>query len=187
MTINCKVLLSDPAPFGVIVSNIPDATTKAASAPTQVVPPLTLEQINGLRESRDSFKARAKRSERERDEARKKLYDAYHERNQLVAFLARIVPYSHLVEADEDSYPATRIDADREIVRPMVCIHITTQRNLTWHFSPDEMGLFQDLPFAPSDWDGHTTEAKYELLELLGQAALKRRAQTKNETSNHPP
>jgi hypothetical protein len=46
---------------------------------------------------------------------------------------------------------------------------------MSWHISADDLDLFDHVLFAELDdpavqWDGHTTEAKYERLQILTAA-----------------
>lgn len=104
-------------------------------------------------------------------QARRERDGVFHERNQVVAALAHLmaalVPGTHLVIPEPTTYPESRRRKRRDVVRPMVCIHLPGGRNLTWHFSPEEEIFFVGLPYAPSDWDGHTTDKKYERLADL--------------------
>lgn len=84
---------------------------------------------------------------------------AYHERNQLVAFLSRIYP-SHLAQHPTD--PAW----DPEWCN-IVCIHAPCGQ-MCWHIHANEVPLFTGLGYAPNDWDGHTIAEKYERLAKLG-------------------
>lgn len=95
--------------------------------------------------------------------------DAYRERNQLVAALSRIFPAHLARHPDED----TAWDDDW---RWIVCVHINTgmekrfetvQSQATWHIHDSEINLFPHLDEAPNDWDGHSTEEKYNRLRHI--------------------
>lgn len=44
----------------------------------------------------------------------------------------------------------------------------TPEGQLSWHISPDDMDLFEHLAIVSGvEWDGHTTEEKYERLSRL--------------------
>jgi hypothetical protein len=110
-------------------------------------------------------------------QARNERNAAFRERNQIVAALARLMaavnPGSvHLVAPDPTAYPEDRQGKRREVIRPLVCIHLPDGRNLTWHFSPEERPFFMGLPEAPADWDGHDTDEKYERLADLPVAEI---------------
>jgi hypothetical protein len=105
-------------------------------------------------------------------QARDQRNAAFAERNRVVAAFAHLMAALnpggvHLVEPDPEAYPEDRKGKRREIVRSMVCIHLPDGRNLTWHFSPSDAKHFTGLPLAPADWDGHTTDEKYERLADL--------------------
>jgi len=93
-------------------------------------------------------------------ELRAALDAAYHERNQLVAFLTTCYG-AHLMR-----HPET--DPWDEDWRWIVCVH-TPQGQMTWHIHDSELGLFDHLPSSQTqnDWDGHTTEQKYLRLQAL--------------------
>lgn len=48
----------------------------------------------------------------------------------------------------------------------MVCVH-TPAGQASWHIPDFEISSFQHLSIRPNDWDGHTTEEKYERLARL--------------------
>lgn len=98
---------------------------------------------------------------------------AYKERNLLVAFLSKIFP-SHL-----SRHEANDISWDDEW-RWIVCVHAPSAQ-MTWHIHDSEYPNFVHLAhssvvdidneknvFFANDWDGHTTEEKYERLKQLG-------------------
>ena len=76
--------------------------------------------------------------------------NAYSERNQLVAALSKLFP-SHLWN---------------EGWRWIVCIELPAGQ-ASWHIHDGEIGLFEHLSERPNNWDGHTTEEKYERLNKL--------------------
>lgn len=81
---------------------------------------------------------------------------AYWERGQLVAMLTRFYP-AHIVNATgKDDWPTIVID--------------TPQGQLSWHVPKEELSYYVKLPVQQeSDWDGHTTEEKYERLWKVGR------------------
>lgn len=83
------------------------------------------------------------------------LHGAYRERARLVAYLAS---QHHSVLAYND--PS---DPDWPVV------YVTTPAGqMSWHISPDDVGLFTHAPVASNPtWDGHSTETKYERLAAL--------------------
>lgn len=84
---------------------------------------------------------------------------AYSERNKMVAVLSRLF-YSHLTRHSEED---TEWEDDW---RWIVCVH-TPAGQAAWHIHDSERHLFESLPVDANDWDGHTTEEKYERLMNL--------------------
>jgi hypothetical protein len=86
----------------------------------------------------------------------------YRERAYLVANLAARYPsYLACNDSDEPGWP-------------VVYIH-TPLGQMSWHISADDLDLFDHVLFAELDdpavqWDGHTTEEKYERLQILTAA-----------------
>ena len=80
----------------------------------------------------------------------------YTERNELIAFLTQLYP-AHLA-----------IDPEAGSDWLVVCVH-SLAGQMSWHVpAADAETMFAHLQFAPNDWDGHTSEAKYERLRALG-------------------
>lgn len=92
---------------------------------------------------------------------------AYRERDELVALLSKLYP-SHLSEHDPD-------DSDwNPAWRMIVCVH-TPWGQAAWHVKWDtEYALFDhlDQDDVYSDWDGHTTEQKYDRLRQAAPAGV---------------
>jgi len=85
--------------------------------------------------------------------------NAYTERNRLVALLASIYP---------SGVKKTAIPGWDETWHG--CVYIDTpQGQASWHFHDSEAHLFAHLPSYVGEWDGHTTEEKYE---RIARAAL---------------
>lgn len=84
---------------------------------------------------------------------------AYSERNELVCFLSRLYP-AHL-----SRHPDTDTSWDAAW-KWIICIH-TPKTQLSWHIHKDEKHKFKHLTEQPNDWDGHTTEEKYQRLRVL--------------------
>jgi hypothetical protein len=83
---------------------------------------------------------------------------AYSERNALVAILARMYP-SELQTTD---IPGWHPDWHN-------CVYIDTpQGQMSWHYLLRDAPLFAGLPRYEKEWEGHTTEEKYERLAKLG-------------------
>ena len=84
---------------------------------------------------------------------------AYTERNRLVALLASIHP---------SGVKKTAIPGWDKAWHG--CVYIDTpQGQASWHFHDSEAHLFANLPPYEGEWDGHTTEEKYE---RIARAAL---------------
>lgn len=85
---------------------------------------------------------------------------AYDERSRLVAALARLFPSgvqrTEIGDAGGESHGCVYIDLP------------TGQAS--WHFQGDQAKYFRDLPPYEGEWDGHTTEQKYERLSAAMSA-----------------
>lgn len=87
--------------------------------------------------------------------------NAYAERNNLVAALARLFPSSLERHPDED-------ETWEDDWRWIVFINLPTGQ-ASWHIHDSELEKFSTIPrFRGWQWDGHTTEQKYERLAALG-------------------
>jgi hypothetical protein len=86
---------------------------------------------------------------------------AYTERNRLVALLASIYP---------SGVKKTAIPGWDEAWHGCVYIDLPVGQ-ASWHFHDSEAHLFAHLPSYEGEWDGHTTEEKYERLLLAGSHA----------------
>jgi hypothetical protein len=83
--------------------------------------------------------------------------EAYHERNQLVALLARLYPSGRKRTAIEGWDPEWN-----------GCVYIDLPTGqASWHYHDREAELFADLPEYAGEWDGHTTEQKYQRVHDL--------------------
>jgi hypothetical protein len=83
----------------------------------------------------------------------------YRERAHLVAHVASLYP-SVIAYSDpsEPEWPVVYVDSPAG--------------QLSWHLSKDDLDLFPHVPVVPADdsraqWDGHTTEEKYERIGSL--------------------
>lgn len=83
---------------------------------------------------------------------------AYQERNMVVALLARL--YNGGTKKTDIK------DWDSEWNN---CVYIRTPfGQMSWHYHDSDTILFDKLPEFSGEWDGHTTEEKYErLLDLI--------------------
>lgn len=82
---------------------------------------------------------------------------AYHERNMLVALLARIYP---------SGIKRTEIEGWDPEWHGCVYIELPTGQ-ASWHYHDSEAHLFVDLPSYEGEWDGHTAEEKYACTRVL--------------------
>jgi len=80
---------------------------------------------------------------------------AYKERNILVALLARMWPSAR------GRTPITGWDPEWHN-----CVYIEAPAGqLSWHYHDSEASLFDSLPESQPQWDGHSTEEKYERIK----------------------
>lgn len=81
----------------------------------------------------------------------------YLERNRLVAMLSSLYPAGLKKTAipgwDEEWHGCVYID--------------TPEGQMSWHFHDRDAWLFDGLPQYKAEWDGHTTEEKYNRLWRL--------------------
>jgi hypothetical protein len=82
---------------------------------------------------------------------------AYTERNRVVAALAKLFP---------SGTKQTDIPGWSEDWHGCVYIDLPTGQ-VSWHYHDSQAPLFADLPPYRGEWDGHTTELKYERLAAL--------------------
>ena len=79
----------------------------------------------------------------------------YRERAHLVAHLAAL-------------YPSTIGHTDPQEPDWAVVTVDTTEGQMSWHISPDDLHLFSHVSRDnPTAWDGHTTAEKYARLDAL--------------------
>ena len=96
----------------------------------------------------------------ERDALAESKNTAYRERDELVALISKLYP-SHLAQHEGDEW-----DDEWWMI---VCVH-TPAGQAAWHVHwQTEYALFAHLAERPTDWDGHTTEQKYDRLRSLTQ------------------
>ena len=113
--------------------------------------------VKRLRELAGRYDEAAERIE-ELEAARDAVYT---ERNRLVAFIASIYP---------SGVKKTAIPGWDEAWHGCVYIDLPVGQ-ASWHFHDSEAHLFAHLPPYESEWDGHTTEEKYERLSLAANHA----------------
>lgn len=86
-----------------------------------------------------------------------RLNEVYNERDRLVALISSLYP-SHLARHEGEDW-----DDDW---RNVVYID-TPEGQLSWHIANKEVPLFGHLITGENNWDGHTTEEKYNRIERL--------------------
>lgn len=97
---------------------------------------------------------------KELERLREEKNGAYAERNKLVRLIASIYP-SGIKQTAIEGW-----DNDWDW-----CVYIDLPTGqASWHFHISEFPMFSDLPCYAGNWDGHTTEEKYE---RVARAALK--------------
>lgn len=86
----------------------------------------------------------------------------YRERAALVAYLAAVHPAAIGTDPAQPDWPVVYVD--------------TPAGQMSWHISRDDLDLFPHVPaYRPApEWDGHTTEQKYDRLRILTHAAASR-------------
>jgi hypothetical protein len=121
------------------------------------IPEPAREEIAALIAERDEARIRMAVAEAERDEARRSSDGAYLERNRLVVFLTTLYPAG---------VKDTAIDGWDPEWNGCVYIDLPTGQ-ASWHFHEIQRHLFAHLPPYAGEWDGHTTEEKYERIARL--------------------
>lgn len=105
---------------------------------------------------------------------------AYKERNLLVQALTKIFP-SYIAKHPEEDLswerdwmnivyvliPVTETVYGDEINARNGQRTKIAAKQVSWHIHDSEMYLFKHLPVMSNDWDGHSTEEKYERLKRL--------------------
>lgn len=86
-------------------------------------------------------------------------FNAYTERNMLVACLAKIFPAGRTKTAIEGWEPEWHN-----------CVYIDLpEGQVSWHYHDGDAWMFNWLPVYDGKWDGHDTETKYSrLLKQFG-------------------
>lgn len=114
-------------------------------------------------ELQDAFKAQGALAVQNALERNK----VYQERNCLLA------AFTKLVDAGTDhagsAWLAHHPDDpawDKEWLT-IVFVNTPATGQMTWHIHERELPMFAHLSWGPNDWDGHTTEQKYERLGRL--------------------
>lgn len=82
---------------------------------------------------------------------------AYRERNMLVAYLSKLYP---------SGVKKTVIEGWDECWHNCVYIDLPTGQ-ASWHFHDNDKDLFDHLTEYPFEWNGHTTEEKYNSMNTL--------------------
>lgn len=95
---------------------------------------------------------------------------AYAERNQVVALLARVAPWTGW-GAGIGRHPESDATWERDWMT-IVFIDLPTGQ-ASWHFHDSEYSLLAGLPTYLKPWDGHSTEEKYRRVkECLTEPCL---------------
>lgn len=82
---------------------------------------------------------------------------AYSERNQLIVLLTALYPSG-----------IKRTDIPGWLEEWKNCVYIDTPTGqMSWHYHDKDKELFQHLPPYEKEWDGHTTEQKYQRFKKL--------------------
>ncbi len=80
--------------------------------------------------------------------------DLYRERAHLVAHLAAVYASVIGVDPSEPDWPVVYVE--------------TEAGQFSWHIAPDDLPLFSHVPRSGEvEWDGHSTELKYQRLDRL--------------------
>lgn len=106
-----------------------------------------------------AWKARAERAERQAADLKEQKDAAYHERDQIVALLARMALALGCragIRPHEPNPDPTWDDDWKNVV----VIDLPTGQ-VTWHYHDSERPLFASLPPYLNSWDGHDTSEKY--------------------------
>ena len=90
---------------------------------------------------------------------------AYQERDKLVAALSKIA-LAFGCQAGLAKHPAEDIEWEDDW-RNIVFIETPLGEQMSWHIHDSELPLFEHLDSYNKEWDGHTTEEKYERLENI--------------------
>lgn len=101
----------------------------------------------------DDMRAEAETLTISLQDARKATQGAYNERAHLVALLAAIYPSTWGIDFDEPGWH-------------VVYVQLPTGQ-ASWHISPNDRDLFAHVPGPSGEWDGHTTEQKYDRIDKL--------------------
>lgn len=86
-------------------------------------------------------------------ELEKSKNNAYWERNQLVAFLSKILS-SHLSKHEDDP----NWDEDW---RNIVFLYLPNGSQISFHIHDSDLKYFSHLEYKENKWDGHSTEEKF--------------------------
>lgn len=91
---------------------------------------------------------------------------AYLERNQVVALAGKLL--LHL--GSPVGLKKTPIEGWSPEWHNCVYMELPTGQ-ISWHFHDDDAPLFEGFPEWEAEWDGHTTDEKYERIKALGLPA----------------
>lgn len=137
-------------------SPVPDMAHEILTNPLLQKPAPTEEpKVTSIPVTNTPEKAEAVALQAQRDQA-------YHERNELVALLARMFP---------SGYRETAIPGWDPEWRYCIYVELPTGQ-CSWHIHERELGLLQGLPIYKPNWDGHTSDLKYARIREFWQIWL---------------
>lgn len=108
--------------------------------------------------------AELKAAQAEIAELKAQLDAVYLERNKVVALAARMAAYLEC--------PATVTRTAEDVApewRNAIYIALPTGQ-VSWHFHDRDAAVFAGVPYGATNWDGHTTEQKYERVAAAFQS-----------------
>lgn len=88
----------------------------------------------------------------------------YNERNRVVAALAKLTVVLRGSPFCGQRTAGMMVDLAAESGWQNVVIIDYPTGQVSWHIPDEELSLFSKLPLYEGDWDGHTTEEKYDRL-----------------------
>jgi hypothetical protein len=99
---------------------------------------------------------------------------AYWERNQLVAALSKIYPawLGYHKEPDWEDDWRTIVYIKIPVLKKGPSIAVSNpdyiqEMQISWHIHDSDRKYFEHLDPGPEEWDGHTSEDKYERLRCI--------------------
>ncbi|MEU2443531.1 hypothetical protein ABZ588_08425 [Streptomyces althioticus] len=163
---------SDRDLYAALARDIRNHTAPAATAATRPADQPKEQPVQQEKHTPVDWKALAEQNERRwKDEGNRRATaeaerdGAYRERARLVALVAGGLAEQVVVA------PASDVDEPGWQI-----LYATLHgRQCSWHFSPQDADLIEYFDHVPADdpraqWDGHTTEAKYQHIDYLARA-----------------